>query len=70
MTYNSISRRSILILLSHLLQGLPGGLLLSGLHTETLYVPLLSSIGSLCPAQHTLVDLITRIIFSFTLTQN
>ena len=58
------SRRFILIYSSRLLLGLPNGLLPSGSPTETPYAPRLSSILTTFPAHLSLLDLITRIIFS------
>jgi hypothetical protein len=53
------SWRSILILSSHLSLGLPSRLFPSGLHTKTLYAPLLCPHG----ACDILLDFITRMIF-------
>ena len=56
------SRRSILILSSHLHLGLPSGLFPLGFPTKTLYTCLFSSIRATCPAHPILLDLITRTI--------
>jgi len=54
------SWRSIVILLSHLRLGLPGGLFPSGLPTKTLYTLLLSPISAPCPSHLILFEFITR----------
>jgi hypothetical protein len=56
------SWRFILILSSHLGQGLPSGLFPSGFPTKTLYTALPSSIRATCPAHLILLGLITRTI--------
>jgi hypothetical protein len=63
-TFKPISLGFILTLLSHQCLGLPSGLLLlSGFHTTILYAPPLSPIRVACPANLTLHDLNTEIIF-------
>ena len=56
------SWRSILILSSHLLLGLPSVLFPPRFPTKTLYTPLLSPIHSTCPAHLILLYFITRTI--------
>ena len=55
--------RSISILSSHLLLGLPNGLFPSGFPAKSLFAPLLSTTRATCPAHQILLDLITRIKF-------
>jgi hypothetical protein len=56
-TPKPISLRSILIPSSHLLLGLPSGLLPSGFHTKTLYTFLSSPMRATCPAHLIRFDL-------------
>jgi len=54
------SCKSILILSSHLLVGIPSGFFPSGFPTKTLYMPLLLPIRATCPAHLILLDFITK----------
>ena len=56
--------RSILILSSHPILGLPSGLFPSGFPTKTLSNPLLAPIRTACTAHLILLDFIARTIFS------
>ena len=56
------SRRSILVLSSHLRLGLPNCPLPSGFRIRTLYASLLSAVLATCPA-YLILGLITRMIF-------
>jgi hypothetical protein len=53
---------SIFLLSSHLRLGLSSDLFLTGLHTKTLYAPLLSFVCATFPVHLILVDYITRMI--------
>ena len=75
----STSWRSILILHSHIILGLPSCIFPPGFHTKTLYAPLLSPIRATCPTHLVILDFITRVILgdqysslssSFSLTKN
>jgi len=55
--------KAILILPSHLRQGLPSGRFPSGSSIKTLYTPLFSPTRATCPAYLILLDFITRNIF-------
>jgi hypothetical protein len=59
-THHPTSRRSVLILSSHLRLGLSSGLFPSGCPTKTLYTPLLSPIRATCPAHLILLEIINR----------
>jgi hypothetical protein len=54
--------RFILILSSHLCQGLPSGFIPSGFPTKILYTPFLSPVRATCPAHLIILDFITRTI--------
>ena len=58
------SRRSILILPSHLRLGFPSCLFHSGFLAKTVYAPLFSPISVTCLAHLVLLDSITRIVFA------
>ena len=58
------SRRSILVVSSHLYPGLPSGLFPTGFPTKTLYTTLLSPICATCPVHLILLNLITQPMFS------
>jgi hypothetical protein len=59
---HAISRRSILIVFSHLHQSLPSGFFLSGFTTKILYAHLNFHMRATCSVHLILLDLITLII--------
>ena len=57
---HSMSWKSVFILSSHLILGLPNGLFPSGFPTKTVYASPLSLIRAKCPAHHIILDFINR----------
>jgi len=66
---HATSRRSILILFSHLGVCLPSGLFPSGFPTKTLYKSLRSRIRATCPAHLILLDFISRTILNYNVSK-